>query len=67
MLGVRRLQKFYILKKKNKDAFLSNPKAEEEYPDWLWDPEMLRDINKLSLEDIDPDKNPELYWKKIKK
>ena len=48
---------------------MSDPKlkAKEEYPDWLWDPELLLDINKLSLEDIDPEKNPELYWKKVKR
>ena len=58
----------FNIKEEDKEAFLSDPKlkAKEEYPDWLWDPELLIDINKLSLEDIDPDKNPELYWKKVK-
>merc|ERR1711990_1109259 len=37
---------------------------EEDKEAFLWDPKLLLDINKLSLEDIDPDKNPELYWKK---
>ena len=58
----------FNIKEEDKEAFLSDPKlkTKEEYPDWLWDPELLIDINKLSLEDIDPDKNPELYWKKVK-
>ena len=59
----------FNIKEEDKEAFLSDPKLKpkEEYPDWLWDPELLLDINKLSLEDIDPDKNPELYWKKVRR
>ena len=58
----------FNVKAEDKEAFLADPKLKpkEEYPDWLWDPELLIDINTLSLEEIDPDKNPELYWKKVK-
>ena len=57
----------FNVKEEDKEAFLADPKLKpkEEYPDWLWDPELLIDINTLSLEEIDPDQNPELYWKKV--
>merc|ERR1712183_313484 len=56
----------FNVKEEDKEAFFSDPKLKpkEEYPDWLWDPELLLDINELTLEEIDQDKNPELYWKK---
>merc|ERR1711990_586240 len=53
----------FNIKEEDKEAFLSDPKlkAKEEYPDWLWDPELLLDINKLSLEDIDLDNDGKLW------
>merc|ERR1719347_649032 len=42
----------FNIKEKDKEGFLADPKLKpkEEYPDWLWDPELLLDINQLKLE-----------------
>ena len=48
-----------------KETFLDDPKLGEkgDYPDWLWDPILLVDLDNIELEDID--KNTELYWRKV--
>ena len=50
-----------------KETFRADPKLGEDkdYPEWLWDPKLLLDIDTIKIEDIDQEKDPELYWKKV--
>ena len=55
------------LKEEDAETFFDDPvlRPHEEYPEWLFDPKLLLDLEKIELDDVDMNEDPEMYWKRF--
>merc|ERR1712062_299017 len=49
------------------ETFFNDPelKPDSEYPEWLFDPRLLVDMDAIELGDLDMERDPELYWRRF--
>merc|ERR1712179_805200 len=55
------------LSDEDKETFFDDPilKPKEEYPERLFDPRLLIDLESTELKDLDLTKEPEMYWERF--